>query len=50
MLASYRGQKYIAEQVQSILKQKDMDVRLLISDDGGARQCVEFLKGKIVLV
>lgn len=47
MLASYRGQKYIAEQVQSILKQKDMDVWLLISDDGGARQCVEFLKGKI---
>jgi glycosyltransferase involved in cell wall biosynthesis len=49
MIASYRGQRYIAEQVQSILKQKNVDVRLLISDDEQACQCAEFLQAKIII-
>ena len=34
LLSSYNGEKYIKEQIISILNQKDVDVFLLIRDDG----------------
>lgn len=34
MMATYNGEKYVAEQVDSILAQDGVDVMLLISDDG----------------
>lgn len=34
LLSSYNGERYIAEQIYSILNQKDVDVQLLIRDDG----------------
>lgn len=34
MLSSYNGQKYILEQIESVLKQKHVEVSLLIRDDG----------------
>ncbi len=34
LLSSYNGEEYICEQIDSILRQKDVDVRLLIRDDG----------------
>lgn len=34
MLSSYNGEKYIREQIDSILNQEDVDLDLLIRDDG----------------
>lgn len=34
MMATYNGEKYVAEQIDSILAQQDVDVTLQISDDG----------------
>lgn len=34
LLSSYNGEKYIDKQINSILNQKDIDVRILIRDDG----------------
>lgn len=34
MMATYNGERYVAEQVDSILAQEGVDVTLLISDDG----------------
>lgn len=34
MMATYNGERYVAEQIDSILSQKGVDVTLLISDDG----------------
>lgn len=33
MMATYNGEKYVAEQIESILAQSDVDVHLIISDD-----------------
>lgn len=34
LLSSFRGRTFIAEQIDSILKQKDVDVELIVRDDG----------------
>lgn len=34
LMSTYNGEKYIQEQIDSILKQKDVEVKLLIRDDG----------------
>ena len=34
IMAAYNGEKYVAEQISSILNQKDVDVELAIYDDG----------------
>ena len=34
LLATYNGEKYIVEQIESILNQTHKEFRLLISDDG----------------
>lgn len=34
LLSSYNGEKFIEEQIDSILNQKDVDIRILIRDDG----------------
>lgn len=34
LLSSYNGEKYISRQIDSILQQKDVEVHLLIRDDG----------------
>lgn len=36
MMATYNGEKYVAEQIDSILAQEDVNVTLLISDDGSS--------------
>lgn len=38
MMATYNGEKYVAEQIESILAQEGVDVSLLISDDGSSDQ------------
>ena len=49
LLATYNGEKYLKEQIDSILEQTHSDFRLLISDDGstdGTRKILEEYKNK----
>ena len=45
LLASYNGVKYIKEQVDSILNQKEVDVTIFISDDLSTDGTLEYLNG-----
>ena len=44
LLATYNGEKYIAEQIDSILNQTYKNIRLVISDDSSADKTREILK------
>ncbi|MFC3190953.1 glycosyltransferase family 2 protein [Pseudocitrobacter faecalis] len=43
-LASYNGEKYISEQIESILNQSHKNIRLYISDDGSTDNTVTIIK------
>lgn len=44
LLATYNGEKYIAEQIESILAQSNTQWKLLIHDDGSTDATVEIIK------
>ena len=44
LLSSYNGEQYIKEQLDSILKQDNVKVELLIRDDGSTDKTVEILR------
>lgn len=44
LLASYNGVKYIKEQVDSILNQKDVDITLFVSDDLSTDKTIKYLQ------
>lgn len=48
MMATYNGEKYVAEQIDSILAQEDVDLYLMIRDDGSTDAtcdiCAEYAK------
>jgi rhamnosyltransferase len=44
LLASYNGTKYIKEQIDSILNQKEVDVAIFVSDDLSTDGTVEYLQ------
>lgn len=44
LLSSYNGEKFIKEQIDSILAQKDVAVKLLVRDDGSVDGTVKILK------
>lgn len=44
LLSSYNGEKYIREQIDSILAQQDIAVKLLVRDDGSTDETVKILK------
>ena len=44
LLASYNGVKYIKEQIDSILNQKDVDITIFISDDLSIDRTIEYLQ------
>lgn len=44
LLSSYNGEKYIREQIDSILAQENVAVKLLVRDDGSMDKTVEILK------
>ena len=44
LMSSYNGEKYISEQIESILKQKDVIVSLYIRDDGSQDSTVAIIK------
>ena len=45
LMSAYNGEKYLREQVDSILNQKDVDVRLFVRDDGSTDTTVDIIRG-----
>lgn len=43
LMSTYNGEKYIREQIDSILKQKGVEVSLLVRDDGSTDNTLEIL-------
>ena len=43
LLSSYNGEKYISEQIDSILKQKNVEVELIVRDDGSKDETIKIL-------
>lgn len=41
LMSTYNGEKYIKEQIESILKQEEVEVFLLIRDDGSSDKTIE---------
>ena len=44
LMSTYNGTKYLREQIDSILNQKDVEVRLIVRDDGSKDDTVKLLK------
>ena len=44
LLSAYNGEKYIRCQIESILRQKDVQVMLLIRDDGSTDGTAHILR------
>ena len=44
LLSTYNGEKYIKEQIESILNQEEVEISLLIRDDGSLDKTVEIVK------
>lgn len=44
LLATYNGEKYIAEQIESLQKQTFTDWRLLVADDGSTDKTLEIIR------
>ena len=43
LLSTYNGEKYLAEQLKSILNQQDVTVNLYVRDDGSTDNTLEIL-------
>lgn len=44
LMSTYNGEKYLAEQINSILHQTDVDVNILVRDDGSRDSTVQMLE------
>lgn len=44
LMSTYNGERYIKEQIDSILNQKNVDIKLLIRDDGSKDSTVSIIK------
>ena len=44
LLSTYNGEKYLQEQIESILKQEDVEISLLIRDDGSCDKTIEIIE------
>lgn len=43
LLSTYNGEKYLKEQIDSILSQRDVDIHLVIRDDGSSDKTISIL-------
>lgn len=57
LMATYNGAAYLAEQIDSVLAQRDIDLRLILRDDGSSdgtpdiiREYVQRHPGKVILL
>lgn len=44
LLSTYNGERYLEEQLESLLKQKDVTVSILVRDDGSSDKTIEILE------
>ena len=44
LLSTYNGERYLAEQIGSLLNQRGVDIQILIRDDGSTDSTVEIIK------
>ncbi|WP_276836115.1 glycosyltransferase [Megasphaera stantonii] len=44
LMSTYNGEKYLEEQIESILQQKNVKVNLLVRDDGSTDRTIDILK------
>ncbi len=49
LMSTYNGENYISEQIESILSQKDVNIKLYIRDDGSEDKTLSILKQYSVL-
>jgi len=49
LLASYNGEKYISQQIESILNQDNCNVSILVSDDGSYDNTIDIIKKYAVI-
>ena len=47
LLSTYNGEKYVEEQIQSIIEQEDVEVSLLVREDGATDKTLEIVKPSI---
>ena len=45
LLSTYNGEKFISEQIESLLAQHGVDVRILIRDDGSSDSTLQIIEG-----
>ncbi len=43
LISTYNGEKYLKEQIESLLKQKDVEISILVRDDGSTDNTVKIL-------
>ena len=44
LMSTYNGEKYLGEQIESILEQSQSDNSLIVRDDGSSDKTVEILE------
>ena len=44
LMSTYNGEKYLKEQIQSILNQEQVEIELLVRDDGSNDDTIKILK------
>ena len=44
LMSTYNGEMFIREQIDSILNSKDVELQLLVRDDGSSDQTIPILK------
>ena len=44
LLSTYNGEKYLKEQIESIIKQEEVEISLLVRDDGSTDKTIEILE------
>ena len=44
LLSTYNGEKYLQEQIESIIRQEDVEISLLIRDDGSCDKTIEIIE------
>ena len=45
LMSTYNGERFLAEQIESVLKQEGVTVHLLIRDDGSSDRTVPIIEG-----
>lgn len=44
LLSTYNGEKYLKEQIESIIKQEEVEISILVRDDGSTDKTIEILE------